>query len=138
MPVGPWLGPLISGLFGFGASALDEGPQEKKSFAGTSVDPKQLLAELMKNVNGIGGVAADKLSQGTKLRAVAPTPPGFKVQDPALIDPSLLDYKGPDLSGAGNLFQRPAPGPVTPLTAEERRNKRGGRRQGQIDESGIF
>lgn len=131
MPIGPWLVPLISGLFDFAGGALagQDGPQERHSFAGTSASPTQNLGEFFKNVNGFGAAAADKLSKGTQLRGVAPTPPGFKVQDPAVIDPNLLKYDGLDLSGLGQLFQKPAPhAPGQPqLDIDERRERRQGR-----------
>lgn len=137
MPIGPWLAPLITGLFNFAGGALagEDGPQERKSFAGTTVDPKQLLAEFTNNTNGLGQIATDKLRTGTHLRAVAPTPPGFKVSDPAAIDPKLLDYPGPDMSSlTQGLFRRPVTDTRgVPETPEERRERRTGRR----DDRGI-
>lgn len=133
MPLDPILGSIISGLFSFGGSALAGDPTQKRnSFAGSNVDPKQLLGEYWKNLNTVGGAASEKLKAGTTLRnSVAPTPPGFKVSDPASIDPSLLHFPGLDL---GSIFGKPASaGPVTPLTPEDRAERRGGKLSPGLD-----
>lgn len=127
MPAANWLGPLISGLFGFGAAALEKDPQERRSFAGTAgTDPKQLLAEYTKNLTGLAGAATNKLSKGTQLRGYAPPVAGVNVKDPAAIDPSLLKYDGLDLSSIiGPLFgQKPQTAQPSPLTPDQRRDRR--------------
>ena len=107
MAAAAWLPALISGLFGFGGAALQGDPgQKRQSFAGSAVDPKLMLTEFMGNLNQMGAGAADRLRKPTRLRTVAQAPKGF-AQDPAAIDPSLLERPGLDLETMFRKFSRP-------------------------------
>lgn len=96
-------GALIQGLFGLGGGLLGAGqPQQRQSFSGTSLDPVSVGTSQLNALKNMGNALAAKAKAGVKLRGVAPSVPGLSVSDPAIKDPSVLNYPGLDLPD--NLF----------------------------------
>lgn len=97
----------LSGLFG-GLGAANSG-QDRTSFAGTAVDPTDLMTEQANNLRGFGSALTKRLGEGISLPDAyvqdlptftgggLPQPIGLSGRDPALKDPSRLSLPGIDL-----------------------------------------
>lgn len=109
MAIDPFFGTLIASALGFGGALLggSDGPQKRNTFSSyRGTDPRAILASATAGTNELGKALAGRTSQGVKLRSTYNAPKGMS-QDPAKIDPSLLEYQGMDLSKVfGNLLNQ--------------------------------
>lgn len=92
------IGSLVQGGLGLLGGLLGVGqPQQRESFKGTSLDPVTVGSGELNAIKSLLNAEGQRASQGVRLRSTAPAVPGLSVSDPALKDPSLLEYPGLNL-----------------------------------------